>query len=192
MTTRPIPCAIGLVLGMALLVPCPAADNSRTWTDPALAAEEHPDFLVQGEYNGKGNAFQVVALGNGNFHAARYRGGRRFTMPVHWQARQSTPGDLAVFLHFKSPRSDRDDEIAFQADHTPATHRESQQFGAEGLVHGQTVRADDQETLPIARLSSRSFIVMASISSMSRGAARLSSMTRCRSPPRRSRLRERA
>ncbi len=49
-----------------------------------------------------------------------YLGGRRFTLPVLWQARQSAPLDLMVFLHFKSSRSQREDEIAFQGDYLPA------------------------------------------------------------------------
>ena len=47
------------------------------WTDPEVAAKENPDFLVQGEYENEtgDTAFQVVALGHGQFHASIYQGG---------------------------------------------------------------------------------------------------------------------
>ena len=45
------------------------------WVDPAKAAEENPDFLVQGEYIQAGKAFQVIALGKGQFHVSVYNGG---------------------------------------------------------------------------------------------------------------------
>lgn len=56
----------------------PAADKKKeltalTWTDPARAAAEDPDFLVQGEYGktttGAAWGVQVVALGGGSFEA---------------------------------------------------------------------------------------------------------------------------
>ncbi len=50
-----------------------------TWTDPAKATTEDPDFSIQGEYGeGKANAafgVQVVALGGGNFEAYLLEGG---------------------------------------------------------------------------------------------------------------------
>ncbi len=50
-----------------------AADKQRTWTDPAKAAAEDPDFLLQGEYGssepGAAWGVQVVALGAGKFDA---------------------------------------------------------------------------------------------------------------------------
>lgn len=45
------------------------------WTDPVTAATENPDFLIQGEYIQEGKAFQVIALGKGQFHASVYQGG---------------------------------------------------------------------------------------------------------------------
>lgn len=46
-----------------------------TWTDPAKAAAEDPDFKVQGEYVAKGKAAQVVATGKGSFLVSEYAGG---------------------------------------------------------------------------------------------------------------------
>lgn len=49
------------------------AETAITWTDPAKAAADDPDFFVQGEYgvDAKGQEWgvQVVALGDGNFDA---------------------------------------------------------------------------------------------------------------------------
>ena len=45
----------------------------QIWTDPELAAQENPDFIIQGEYGvakeGQKWAVQVVALGGGKFDA---------------------------------------------------------------------------------------------------------------------------
>lgn len=51
----------------------PVAAEDSTWTDPERAAAEDPDFRIQGEY-GRDEAdaalgAQVVALGDGRFHA---------------------------------------------------------------------------------------------------------------------------
>ncbi len=54
---------------------CAAKKGGPIWTDPDKAAKENPDFLVQGEYAGKGNGVQVIALGKGRFHASIYKGG---------------------------------------------------------------------------------------------------------------------
>ncbi|MDH3583317.1 MAG: DUF1080 domain-containing protein [Phycisphaerae bacterium] len=66
------------VLGALLLV-APAATGARpagpTWTTPEKAAAADPDFLLQGEYRGKGNAAQVIALGQGRFQVMRFAGG---------------------------------------------------------------------------------------------------------------------
>ena len=47
------------------------------WTDPAAAAKESPDFMIQGEYHQQGAAcgIQVVALGGGKFEAYVLGGG---------------------------------------------------------------------------------------------------------------------
>ena len=50
-------------------------DGKPVWTDPAKAAEEDPDFLVQGEYAADGHGAQVVALGDGKFHVLLLAGG---------------------------------------------------------------------------------------------------------------------
>ena len=44
---------------------------------------------------------------------------RKFKMPIHWQATESAPKDLSIFVHFKSDKAQRRDKIAFQADHNP-------------------------------------------------------------------------
>ena len=66
-----------IAASVALLVPAvaTAADNNKVWTDPAKAAKEDPDFAIQGEYTAKGVGAQVIALGNGHFHAVLYPGG---------------------------------------------------------------------------------------------------------------------
>ena len=47
------------------------------WTDPAKAAAEDPDFLMQGEYHKEGasHGLQVVALGDGKFDGYLLEGG---------------------------------------------------------------------------------------------------------------------
>lgn len=52
--------------------------SAEVWTDPETAAEENPDFLIQGEYLMQGEeakGVQIVALGSGNFNASHYQGG---------------------------------------------------------------------------------------------------------------------
>lgn len=76
----------GLALLFLLLSPSlPAAQPAKdpcaalTWTDPAKAAAEDPDFLVQGEYGrampDQPWAVQLVALGGGHFDAYLLEGG---------------------------------------------------------------------------------------------------------------------
>lgn len=54
-------------------------DDHQTWTDPAIALREDPDFAIQGEYgsanSGAAAGVQVVALGNGRFDAYVLDGG---------------------------------------------------------------------------------------------------------------------
>lgn len=62
----------GTSLALLVLLPTLAfaqKTDQKTWTDPAVAAKEDPDFTVQGEYHAKDAAFggQVVALGGGKF-----------------------------------------------------------------------------------------------------------------------------
>ena len=63
------------LLSIAALAPLFAADNNKVWTDPKVAAAEDPDFSLQGEYAAKGWGAQVIALGDGYFHAVLYPGG---------------------------------------------------------------------------------------------------------------------
>lgn len=49
--------------------------SPKTWTDPAIAKREDPDFAVQGEYVGKGLGLQLVALGGGKFDGYLFQGG---------------------------------------------------------------------------------------------------------------------
>lgn len=67
--------AMLVVMGSAVAAGL-GADKNQTWTDPAVAAKEDPDFLVQGEYAGEGPVgMQVVALGDGNFDGYLLEGG---------------------------------------------------------------------------------------------------------------------
>lgn len=52
-------------------------DGKTTWIDPVKAAQEDPDFTMQGEYGEAGLDFgvQVVALGDGKFEAYILEGG---------------------------------------------------------------------------------------------------------------------
>lgn len=51
----------------------PAFAEDKTWTDPATATKEDPDFSIQGEYGssktGSALGAQVIALGGGKFQA---------------------------------------------------------------------------------------------------------------------------
>ena len=74
---KPILCLTSLLLfaGSAAF----SQKQKDTWTDPAKAAEENPDFTIQGEYGlaekGQDRAVQVVALGDGKFDAYVLEGG---------------------------------------------------------------------------------------------------------------------
>ncbi|MDX1563811.1 MAG: DUF1080 domain-containing protein [Phycisphaeraceae bacterium] len=69
----------------ALLVAAATVSAKKpTWTDPAKAKAEDPDFLLQGEYSGTLKAssgktmkvgLQVVALGGGDFRMLPFNGG---------------------------------------------------------------------------------------------------------------------
>ncbi len=77
---RIVYCLTALALVPGLAPKAPAADQWLAITDPAEAG---PDFLVQGEYVGKTQTengledygVQVIALGDGKFHAVGYTGG---------------------------------------------------------------------------------------------------------------------
>ncbi len=76
---RTIPTSAGVLLCLAMVFTTSMAKKPRAiaWTDPAVAAKEHPDFLVQGEYLDENSYYgvQVVALGNGAFDAYASEGG---------------------------------------------------------------------------------------------------------------------
>lgn len=69
---------VGLICSLAVEAADKKADQP-TWTDPAKAAAEDPDFVLQGEYGvaklEQDWAFQVVALGGGKFDAYLLEGG---------------------------------------------------------------------------------------------------------------------
>ena len=54
-----------------------AADkkNIPTWTDPAKATAEDPDFVIQGEYLDGKTGVQIVALSKGKFYLSKFAGG---------------------------------------------------------------------------------------------------------------------
>ena len=66
--------ALPLLLAMPAAA-APGKPAGKTWTDPALAAAEDPDFGIQGEYRNEDTGVQVVALGNGRFDAWILDGG---------------------------------------------------------------------------------------------------------------------
>jgi hypothetical protein len=63
-----------LVLVAAPLAAADPKDNKGVWTDPADPTLPL-DFKIQGEYAKDGLGVQVIALGNGAFHAVVYPGG---------------------------------------------------------------------------------------------------------------------
>lgn len=75
----PGPCSAAIVLLLAPAIIAAGAENKRpdfpTWTDPAVAAAEDPDFTLQGEYRDDNNGVQVVARGAGRFEAWWTEGG---------------------------------------------------------------------------------------------------------------------
>lgn len=72
-----------------------ASDDAQTWTDPATAQREDPDFAIQGEYRNETIGAQVVALGGGKFDVYLLEGG----LPgAGWEPGKSR-------LHLKSENS---------------------------------------------------------------------------------------
>lgn len=80
MKTPLFSCCAGTLFAL-LVVPADAAPKAefKTWTDPASALREDPDFAIQGEYRSAGTGAamgaQVVALGNGRFDVYLLAGG---------------------------------------------------------------------------------------------------------------------
>lgn len=64
---------------LAVLLSLSAANAQKTkgpvWTTAEKAAAESADFLVQGEYAGKGVGVQIAALGEGKFYLSEFSGG---------------------------------------------------------------------------------------------------------------------
>ena len=88
----------------------------KTWTDPATALREDPDFAIQGEYAAATTGAQVVALGDGRFDAYLLDGG----LPgAGW-----TPGKARTVL--KGGR--QGDEVVLKE---------------TGAVHGSAARASE-------------------------------------------------
>lgn len=69
---------LALILLSLFSITAFAAEKDPTYIDPAAAAKD-PDFAIQGEYAGdiknEKRGVQVIALGNGKFHAVGYEGG---------------------------------------------------------------------------------------------------------------------
>jgi len=66
------------VFVLAVLAGFSAAQKNpkkKVWADPAVAAQEDADFLVQGEYAKPGLGVQIIAHGNGKFQIVTYQGG---------------------------------------------------------------------------------------------------------------------
>lgn len=83
MKTTHLSAALRLLLILATsALPALGQDQAKTWSDPAIAGRQDPDFLIQGEYasavastNAEAQGVQVVALGNDTFEAYFLQGG---------------------------------------------------------------------------------------------------------------------
>jgi len=64
-----------LITSFAFVISASSVLAAPVWTDPAKAAAENPDFMIQGEYISEGRAAQVVALGKGAFQISEYAKG---------------------------------------------------------------------------------------------------------------------
>jgi len=68
-----------LLTGATTLRAAEKAPAVPSWTDPGKAAAEHPDFLIQGEYegevDGKKTGLQASDINEGKFLVAIYQGG---------------------------------------------------------------------------------------------------------------------
>ncbi len=120
---RPLPLLVASVIVLATIASAlaetkPKAKNARPEAITDIAAAG-PDFEVQGEYvgevkvDGSGTKFgvQVIALGDGKFHAVGYPGG--------------LPGDgWDEKTHNEADCQTKDGEITFKADNDTATIRD--------------------------------------------------------------------
>lgn len=79
MVMRSLPLPILLVVGLHLSLSAAEKTAVSIWTDPQKAAEEHPDFLLQGEYvgevDGKPIGLQAADMDKGKFLVSVYQGG---------------------------------------------------------------------------------------------------------------------
>ena len=87
-------------------------------------------------FNGRGFTSDGALAIRPSVKAIEVVGPRKFKMPIHWQATESAPKDLMIFVHFKSDKAQRRDKIAFQADHTPKI--------GTGSWKGEVVTLDDR------------------------------------------------
>ncbi len=61
-----------IALALAFTLPAFSAEKDEAFIDPDTAG---PDFVVQGEYEGKESGAQVIALGGGKFHVVGWENG---------------------------------------------------------------------------------------------------------------------
>ncbi len=114
-----------------------AADDKKAWTDPALAAKEDPDFLIQGEYGsseaGAPFGVQVVALGGGKFDAYFLEGGLTGLGWTKEKARIQVGGELV------------DGQVVFKGEELNAV-----------LADGKITGSIGEQTLDLPRIERKS------------------------------------
>lgn len=87
-------------------------------------------------FNGRGFTSDSTLAIRPSVKAIEVVAPRKFKMPIQWQATESAPKDLSIFVHFKSDKAQRRDKIAFQADHNPKV--------GTGSWKGEVVTLDDR------------------------------------------------
>lgn len=112
MMSRSFLVAASLAVTLPVTLPWAAHLGAQdTWTDPATAAAEDPDFALQGEYARDGEGLQVIAQGDGKFQTVRYGGGLpglgwdRETRQVEELSRQQVTAALRLGLQKLERRS---------------------------------------------------------------------------------------
>lgn len=116
-----------------------AEDETKIWTDPGKAAQEDPDFLIQGEYAGADVGVQVVAMGDGKFYAYILDGGLPGLGWTPEKSRAVLKGDKDALTgeDGKISASIRDGKFIFGEISLPRIERKSPTLGApapEGAV----------------------------------------------------------
>ncbi len=131
-------------LSLLLVLPLQA---EPIWTDPAEAAKEDPDFLIQGEYHTEGAPFgvQVVALGDSNFEAYVLEGG----LPgAGWEPGKSREqfkgGNAKGGIHFSKSDSEIDIWIRERSSKVAGTY------------HEMTLKTKDKKTFTLKRIQRKS------------------------------------